>query len=231
MVDNVIIPDIAPLAKDVIQTGAPLMSAHESHMAMQTTALWHKGTGSVKSFFWPNPGTAPVCYLVAGNYSADVQFYTCGIDVIDNSPAGVIQYTTLNVPWLVHPRIERIHIRALIAMDANHPVYLSGTGDKFSATDTISSVILPSSKSSGEIPKTYPPTEQWALGSYIYGYTSFLQFTTSFIPSVPTSPTSRLITINPAMRWQDSTFPFAAGISVNIFLCSLEIYEELETPE
>lgn len=231
MGDNIIIPKPEPLFPKQVQVDSPLMSAHETHMAMQTTGLWHQGTRGVRSWFWGTPAIAPLTNFASGSFTTDLRFRTS-----DGTGEMVSSLTTgvhgLRLAWYVHPRVERIWCKAVLAHDVTYPIYFMVQGGRLSLGDTISAVMSPDSERSDKCKTSGPLNGAWAAGMQNYGYNTFTHLTTALVPNVPSNPTHRRISIQPFVHWGlGLTFPINNGsLVVTVRIVSLEIWEELEVP-
>jgi hypothetical protein len=197
-----------------------LMSGNETHMAVQTTALWKKGTPSSRFFYWPSPYAAPFMSQIGGSGPTE---FSLGVD--EQSPLLTMDQS-LMVPWLVHTRIKQINIRAFLAINkAQAPFYLSGYSRGLREADTMATLLFAESKRSDQVSPANLPLGPWFFSASRFDINAMIELNTSYVPTVPSSPTDRLITILPG-----ATSVSSAGAVGNMFLMGLGITEQLVDP-
>ncbi len=219
---NIIIPKAQPLFPKVIQPDSPMMSAYETQMALQTTALWYKGQTDYKSWFWENPPGAPNLTLSFSTGYTDKPFI---VPLGSTAGAGDIE---AQVPWFYPATAARIKARALVAHNSSATAYFDLRAYRLLAADTQSAAVGVRSESLDRLQHKRPIEGSWVQYGPKdgYGYNAFTYVTCSVTPNITNT---RRIMLTLRATWAGESVPDGATTH-NMFLVGLELWNEHTTP-
>jgi hypothetical protein len=98
---------VKPMSTRVHQ-GAPHAGALDLGLAIATESLWYKTCGTVHSFHWPDPITAPTVTITA----IDTDYYFS----VNNATEDV----TIKLPWAAQLNAKRLDMRVEFAYATSH---------------------------------------------------------------------------------------------------------------
>jgi len=93
------------------QAGAPHMAMHDLGMAQATQNLWYNGALTQRSYFWPDPNTAP--NSTSTGFSSGVAF---GFD-----KTAIVYTTEMQIPWICQAGVTEIRALVTVAIEQGSP--------------------------------------------------------------------------------------------------------------